>query len=63
MLTPRERQVAELVAKGMPTKSIAVRLGISPRTVDEHIQQAAERIGGDTSPRHRITVWFYQLSA
>ena len=60
-LTPRERAVAELVAKGMPNKVIASELGITERTVDAHLAHAAMRLGGDGTPRYRVTVWFYQL--
>ncbi len=35
-LTPRERQILEYVAAGDVTKSIARRLGISPKTVEVH---------------------------
>jgi FixJ family two-component response regulator len=35
-LTPREREVAELVAQGMRNAAIAGRLGISARTVEVH---------------------------
>ena len=62
-LTPREAEIAGLVAKGLPTKIIAARLEISPDTVKAHIRHAAERLGGDTSPRHRLTVWFYSLDS
>ena len=33
-LTPREKEVAELIALGMPQKDIAKKLGISPKTLD-----------------------------
>jgi DNA-binding CsgD family transcriptional regulator len=33
-LTPRERQVAELIALGIAQKDIAKKLGISPKTLD-----------------------------
>ena len=63
-LTPREKQIAALVARGMPNKVIAAKLGVSTRTVEAHIQHAAQRIGReDISPRHSLTVWFYDLSA
>lgn len=35
-LTPRERQVLELMAAGLPTRAIAVRLGLAPKTVTNH---------------------------
>jgi DNA-binding NarL/FixJ family response regulator len=37
LLTPRERQVLELVARGYPNKSIAYELGISEHTAKFHV--------------------------
>jgi len=37
ILTPRERQVLELVARGYPNKSIAYELGISEHTAKFHV--------------------------
>lgn len=36
VLTPREREVIERLARGLPNKTIAHDLGISPRTVEIH---------------------------
>lgn len=36
-LTPREIQVLELLAEGLPNKAIATRLGISDQTVKFHV--------------------------
>ena len=36
-LTPRERQVAELVAKGLPNRVIAERLGLAGKTVANNV--------------------------
>lgn len=36
ILTPRERDVLEGLAQGLPNKTIAYDLGISPRTVEVH---------------------------
>ncbi len=35
-LTPREREVMDLVVEGHPNKVVAYRLGISPKTVELH---------------------------
>lgn len=35
-LTPREQQIAKLLAKGCPNKTIANRVHLSPRTVETH---------------------------
>ena len=37
VLTPREREILELVAKGLSAKEIAGEIGIAPRTVEGHI--------------------------
>lgn len=44
-LSPREREVARLVAQGLPNKSIARALGISERTVHVHRQRVMEKAG------------------
>lgn len=44
-LTPRQREIVQLVAEGQTTKEIAKTLGLSAKTVDAHRTQAMERIG------------------
>lgn len=44
-LTDRQRQVMELAATGLSNKEIALRLGISPRTVENHRAWMMERMG------------------
>jgi DNA-binding CsgD family transcriptional regulator len=63
MLTPRQREVAERVARGMPYKAIARDLGIALDTVDRHVRDAAARIPSPGTPRHRCVVWFFNLDA
>jgi DNA-binding NarL/FixJ family response regulator len=36
-LTPREREVLQLIAQGLPNKTIAIELGISEHTVKFHV--------------------------
>lgn len=44
-LTPREREILALAAKGNSTKRIARQLGISPYTVQEHLGNACSKVG------------------
>ncbi|MER8182212.1 LuxR family transcriptional regulator [Kitasatospora sp. NPDC094015] len=44
-LSAREREVAELAAAGLPTRVIAERLVLSPRTVDTHLGSAYRKLG------------------
>jgi DNA-binding NarL/FixJ family response regulator len=44
-LTPREQQVLELLAEGLPNKAIAARLGISDQTVKFHVASIAAKLG------------------
>lgn len=44
-LTPRERDVLEGLAKGLPNKTIAFDLGISPRTVEIHRANLMTKLG------------------
>ncbi len=47
-LTSREREVVGLVAHGLPNKAIASQLGISPRTVEGHLNHVFEKVGASS---------------
>jgi DNA-binding CsgD family transcriptional regulator len=47
-LSERECEVLGLIARGMATKQVARRLGISPKTCDHHIQSLYGKIGLST---------------
>jgi DNA-binding NarL/FixJ family response regulator len=44
-LTPREVQVLELLAEGLPNKAIAARLHISDQTVKFHVSSISGKLG------------------
>lgn len=44
-LSPREREIAALVAQGLPTKAIAASLAISRWTVCTHLRRIYARVG------------------
>jgi HD-GYP domain-containing protein (c-di-GMP phosphodiesterase class II) len=44
-LTPRESEVLALLSTGMPNKSIARELRISPKTVSNHIERVYSKLG------------------
>ena len=43
-LTPREREVASLAARGLTSAVIAKQLSVSVRTVDNHLQQIYSKL-------------------
>lgn len=57
-LTPREWQVAELVAQGLTNRAIAERLVISRRTVDGHVGHIRDKLGFGS--RTQIATWVLQ---
>jgi DNA-binding CsgD family transcriptional regulator len=60
-LSPRELEVAQLVADGLANTEIAQRLFISPRTVTTHLQHVYERLG--ISSRTALARWFLEQTA
>jgi len=54
-LTPRERQVAQLIADGLSNKQIAVRLVIAQRTAESHVENILAKLG--FTSRTQIAAW------
>jgi DNA-binding CsgD family transcriptional regulator len=46
--TPRQAEVARLLARGLTNRAIAERLGISEHTARHHAQRVLEKVGTDT---------------
>jgi DNA-binding NarL/FixJ family response regulator len=44
-LTPRERQVLDLLSEGLTIRQIASRLRLSPRTVETHVAKLYRKLG------------------
>ncbi|MEU9833200.1 LuxR C-terminal-related transcriptional regulator [Streptosporangium sp. NPDC048047] len=56
MLSPRELQVAELIAGGARNKEIAARLVISHRTAEGHVERILSKLG--FTSRAQIASWY-----
>jgi non-specific serine/threonine protein kinase len=56
-LTPREREVAALVAGGLTNREIAARLYLSVRTVEVHVDHALTKLGFRT--RTQLAAWLH----
>jgi len=54
-LTPREREVLQLIARGYRYKEIAARLHLSARTVESHVSAVLRKL--QLSSRHELTRW------
>jgi RNA polymerase sigma factor (sigma-70 family) len=54
-LTPREREVLRLIARGYLYKEIASRLSISPKTVEAHVSAVLRKL--QLSTRHELSRW------
>ena len=60
-LSPRERDVLQLVLDGLANKQIARRLGISEKTVKGHLTNLFQRIG--VSDRTQAALWAERTGA
>jgi predicted ATPase/DNA-binding CsgD family transcriptional regulator len=59
-LSVREREVAELVARGQSNKEIAARLHLSVRTVESHVRHMLTKVG--LVNRTQLASWIRQRS-
>lgn len=48
ILTPREKEIFDLLVKNQSTKEIAKTLGISEKTVRNHISNVIQKLGVDS---------------
>ncbi|HXW35958.1 MAG TPA: response regulator transcription factor [Acidimicrobiales bacterium] len=54
-LTPREREVLRLIARGYAYKEVARELSISTKTVESHVSAVLRKL--QLSNRHQLTRW------
>ena len=54
-LTPRERQVLRLIARGYSYKDIATELAISVKTVESHVSSVLRKL--QLTNRHQLSNW------
>lgn len=54
-LTPREREVMRLIARGYAYKEVAKRLHLSVKTVETHVSAVLRKL--QLSSRHELTRW------
>jgi DNA-binding NarL/FixJ family response regulator len=55
LLTPREREVARQVARGLTNRGIADELGIAPATAALHVEHIRGKLGFHS--RAEIAAW------
>jgi DNA-binding CsgD family transcriptional regulator len=55
-LTPREREVAVLIAQGLTNDEISTALDISSHTAKFHVERAIKKLGG-RSRAHAAAIW------
>jgi DNA-binding NarL/FixJ family response regulator len=57
-LTPREREVATLIARGESNRQIATALVVAPRTAARHVENILNKLG--LRNRAQVTAWAVQ---
>ncbi|MFQ6173241.1 response regulator transcription factor [Oryzobacter sp. R7] len=56
VLTPRQRQVCALVARGLTNSQVAARTGVTERTVRKHLEDVFARTG--CTSRTAVALWW-----
>ena len=59
-ITPRQREVVELIAAGCSNEEVGLRLGISPRTAKAHSDALRQKLG--VSRRRQIPFAFRAMT-
>jgi non-specific serine/threonine protein kinase len=57
-LTPRQREVASLIVRGLTNSQIAEQLVVSPHTVERHVENILDKLR--VSSRTEIAVWMVE---
>lgn len=57
-LTPREREVTELIARGYTYRECAARLKMSVKTLENHMDHIFRKL--EVQSRHELTSWAYE---
>lgn len=57
-MSGRQRQVLYLITHGYTDKEIALRLGVSPRTIHSHVRLLLKRTG--TPNRAALVAWAFR---
>lgn len=60
-LTPREAQILVMLARGASNRQVASALGVSPKTVSNHVEHVYTKLGVQSRPPRRcsrcVTAW------
>jgi DNA-binding NarL/FixJ family response regulator len=62
LLSPREFEVLQLVAEGLTDRLIGERLGISAKTVSEHVENVRSKLGA-SNRASAVYLFFVKLPA